>query len=165
MAKTKKNGGRIYSDNEIQMARFLYVSGEKLEYVSKRLGIPLSTLGRFSRDGKWLDDRMPKASIDDLFDALVLLAMKEALRLMFDTLSEEQRAAQIERMRRIVFTAKAICDIAPMEGNAVVSLMKYALAKHEKNPALRPAIDIMQEFYNTRAGVVNEEQETQAGGE
>lgn len=151
MAKTKKNGGRIYSDHEIQMARFLYVSGEKLEYVSKRLGIPLSTLGRFSRDGKWLDDRMPKASVDDLYDLLVLLAMKEALKLLFDNLSEEQKTAQIERMRRIVFTAKAICDIAPMEGNAVVSLMKYAIAKHEKNPALRPALGIMQEFYDARA--------------
>ena len=159
MAKTKTGNGRIYSDNEIQMARFLYVSGENLEYISKRLGMSISTLGRFSRDGKWLDDRMPKASIDDLFDALVLLAMKEALRLMFDTLSEEQRAAQIERMRRIVFTAKAICDIAPMEGNAVVSLMKFAIAKHAQNPALRPALDIMQEFYDRRAGVVNEEQE------
>ena len=158
MAKTKTGNGRIYSDNEIQMARFLYVSGENLEYISKRLGMSISTLGRFSRDGKWIDSRMPKASIDDLYDLLVLLAMKEALKLLFDNLSEEQKTAQIERMRRIVFTAKAICDIAPMEGNAVVSLMKYALAKHEKNPALRPAIDIMQEFYNTRAGVVNEEQ-------
>lgn len=88
--------------------------------------------------------------------------MKEALKLLFDNLSEEQKTAQIERMRRIVFTAKAICDIAPMEGNAVVSLMKYALAKHEKNPALRPAIDIMQEFYDRRAGVEQDAQPEQA---
>lgn len=167
MAKTKTGNGKIYSQRQISFARALYISGEKLDTISKRLGIPVSTLGRFSRAGKWLDDRMPKLSIDDLYDMLLILGIQETLKLMFSNPSEEQAMAGFDRIRKIVLSMQSLSTVAPMESAAIVGLMKFALAKHRENPALEPSLSIMQEFYDRRAGVMNEEQEqeTQAGEE
>lgn len=152
---------RMYSADEIGFARGLYANHGTLERVSKRTGIPVTTLSRFSRQGKWIDDRTPKVSLDDLFEALLQLAMRAALKLMFPE-PDLDEMLQIEKMRRLIFAMKAICEVAPLQAAAVRGLMKYTIEKHAQNPAGVQALDIMQEYYN-QLSAQNDTQE--AGGE
>jgi len=162
MAKTKTGNGNVYSKSEIEFARSLYVSHYTLEKVSKRTGIPIATLGRFSRQGKWLDDRMPKLSIDDLYQALLQLSMRSALKLMFDELSGAAEMEEIDKMRKYVFAMKALCEIAPMQLATVQSLMMHAIEKHGQNPALPQTLEILQEYHDSLTGVEPSAKEWQA---
>lgn len=167
---------KTYSDQQINFARSLYVSGSSLGKVSRRTGISVSTLGRFSRAGKWLDDRMPPVTIDDLFNGLLQLAMRAAMKLLFHEVSGAEEMEQIEKMRKYVFAMKALCEITPMQLATVQSLMLHAIEKHGKDPALPQTLDILQEYHDSLTGAEpsakewqQEEEadasETQAGGE
>ena len=167
---------RTYSDQQVNFARSLYVSGSTLKKVSRRTGIPVSTLSRFSKAGKWLNDRMPPVTVDDLFNGLLQLAMRAILKLLFHEASRDEETEEIDKMRKYVFAMKALCEITPMQLATVQSLMMHAIEKHGKNPALPQTLDILQEYHDSLTGVEpsakdwqQEEEadasETQAGGE
>lgn len=148
MPKTnKKYEKRHYSDKQKEFARFLYISGDNLETVSKRLNIPLGTLGTFSSAGNWIDSRYPDISPDDAYEACLILLMDELLKTI-KTDDGFERAENITRAHKLTIMMRSIADIAPLRKATMQGFMQEIIRKYRKHPNLDEILRIAQEYHD-----------------
>ena len=145
-SKQTRNKSR-YSEREKRFARFLFLSGEKLDAISKRLNIPFGTLAGFSSEGKWVDDKYPAMSPDDLYTACLTLSMDELLTATEATDALEKNDA-ITRAHKLTIMMRSIADIAPLRKATMQGFMREIIRKYRKHPNLDEMLRIAQEYHD-----------------
>ena len=149
MSKPVKQARTInrYSERQKRFARFLFISGEKLETISKRLGIPFGTLATFSSSGKWVDDKYPLMSPDDVYQACLTLSMDELLTAV-ETSDQIEKSECISRAHKLTIMMRSIADIAPLRKATMQGFMRDVIKKYSKHPNLDEILRISQEYHD-----------------
>lgn len=136
-----------YSEREKKFAHFLFVSGEKLETISKRLNIPFGTLASFSSAGKWVDDKYPLMSPDDVYQACLTLTMDELLAAL-ETQDQFEKTEAITRAHKLTIMMRSLADIAPLRKATMQGFMQDVIRKYRKHPNLDEILRIAQEYHD-----------------
>lgn len=136
-----------YSKKQKEFARFLYISGDSLDAISKRLKIPVSTLCNYSSADKWVDDRYPEMSPDDLYQGCVTLAMEEILKAM-RTEDGIERNDVLTRAHKLTIMMRSIADIAPLRKATMQGFMRDVIKRYAKHPNLDEILRISQEYHD-----------------
>lgn len=149
MAKPVKQlrSNNRYSEREKRFARFLFISGEKLETISKRLNIPFGTLAGFSSSGKWVEDKYPLMSPDDVYQACLTLSMDELLTAV-ETSDQFEKSECISRAYKLTIMMRSIADIAPLRKATMQGFMQEIIRKYKKHPNLDEILRIAQEYHD-----------------
>lgn len=144
--KQKRERNR-YSEREKRFAHFLFISGEKLETISKRLGIPFGTLAGFSSDGKWVEDKYPQMSPDDLYQACLTLSMDDLLRALH-TADPLETSECITRAHKLTIMMRSLADIAPLRKSTMQGFITETIRRYAAHPNLDEILRIAQEYHD-----------------
>lgn len=140
-------GKKRISDKEKRFAQYLYLSGERVETISKRLGISKESIWMYARDGNWIDGKSPAVSVDDFYNICLEQAMDCMLSAHFSD-DDFFKAEKISIAHKISVMMRSIADIAPLRKATMQGFMRDVIKRYAKHPNLDEILRISQEYHD-----------------
>ena len=138
---------RRFSEKEKRFAQYLYISGERIETISKRLGISKDALWKYARDGEWIEGKTPPVSVDDFYNICLSQAMDCMLEARFSN-DDYFKGDKINIAHKISVIMRSIAEIAPLRKVTMQGFMQDVITRYAAHPNLKEILRIAQEYHD-----------------